>query len=265
MTPTERIERILAEFDSAWRAGKTPSIPVFLQQAPEEAPDKSSVPHLLLELIAIDLEYRWRLSADGKKLESYLANFPELRVLEPSLLVELLAEEFRVRARWQQTPTLQEYQLRFPAQAVALAARIPTVQGELLAEFPPSSTTAGRSPTSVFRTFPLVDPRAPLATADFLIQRHLGSGAVGRVYRARQISLDRTVALKFLRKSFLCDPPSVERFLAEARTVASLRHPGIVSVQGLGRAPGGGYFIVMDYIPGGDLRTRIEQIGRAHV
>jgi RNA polymerase sigma factor (sigma-70 family) len=97
------------------------------------------------------------------------------------------------------------------------------------------------------------DPRAPLWSGDYLVQRFLGGGSLGRVYIARQHSLDRPVALKFLRKQFLRSERSVDRFLQEGRIAGSLRHPGIVAMHGLGRTPGGSYFLAMDLISGGPL------------
>ena len=88
---------------------------------------------------------------------------------------------------------------------------------------------------------------------DYVLNEHIGSGGMGKVYRATQKSLDRVVAVKMLRKARWTLPGAVEHFLEEARVVAQLRHPGIVGVHGVGRTPGGGVFIVMDFIDGADL------------
>jgi RNA polymerase sigma factor (sigma-70 family) len=93
----------------------------------------------------------------------------------------------------------------------------------------------------------------PLSHRGFLLQRLLGAGRMGKVYEARQHATGSQVAVKFLRKSLLDHPGVVRRFIAEARTVARLRHPHIVGTQGLGRTPGGSYFIVMDLVAGPDL------------
>jgi RNA polymerase sigma factor (sigma-70 family) len=94
---------------------------------------------------------------------------------------------------------------------------------------------------------------ARLESHDFLLQRMLGAGRFGKVYRARQRSVDQTVAIKYLRKSYLNNPEVVERFLEEARTLSRLHHPGIVKLHGLGKTPVGSYFIVMDWIEGPNL------------
>jgi serine/threonine-protein kinase len=80
---------------------------------------------------------------------------------------------------------------------------------------------------------------------------------MGRVYRATHTPTTKTVAVKFLRKSFYQDPKAVSGFLKEARTVSRLRHVGIVRVYGVGDTHGGGYFIVMEYLDGPDLAAII--------
>lgn len=109
------------------------------------------------------------------------------------------------------------------------------------------------------RNIPLEpNPRASLPFSDFLLQEHLGTGGMGKVYRAWQQSLSRQVTVKALLKSRQYDAEAVERFLLEGQLLGRLRHPGIVGVHGLGRFPGGGYFLVLDYIDGEDLARHIE-------
>ncbi len=95
----------------------------------------------------------------------------------------------------------------------------------------------------------------------------IGAGRMGKVYQGRLLSESRTVAVKFLRKSFLSQRGVVERFIGEAGTVARLDHPHIVGIHGLGRTPGGSYFIVMDLVAGSNLdqviKTRIISVHEA--
>jgi tetratricopeptide (TPR) repeat protein len=86
----------------------------------------------------------------------------------------------------------------------------------------------------------------------------LGSGGMGVVYKARQATLDRDVAVKFLRDAHLADPERHERFLQEARAVARLRHPHLVQVYEFGEVPAAGGaasqpYLVLEYVPGGSL------------
>ncbi len=84
----------------------------------------------------------------------------------------------------------------------------------------------------------------------------LGHGGMGAVYRARQVNLDRPVALKILAPRLSDDPGFEERFSREAKTLARLNHPNIVTVYDFGRA--GKYcYLVMELIEGVNLRDAI--------
>ena len=84
---------------------------------------------------------------------------------------------------------------------------------------------------------------------------------MGVVYLARQESLDRTVAVKVLELGPRPDAELVERFLLEARTAASLTHPGIVPVHDSGQDPDGSLHLTMAYMPGGSLRALLAARG----
>jgi serine/threonine-protein kinase len=86
----------------------------------------------------------------------------------------------------------------------------------------------------------------------------LGAGGMGVVFRARQATLNRDVAVKFLRDDHRADPGQRERFLQEARAVARLRHPHLVQVYEFGEVPAAGGtmsrpYLVLEYVPGGSL------------
>lgn len=90
------------------------------------------------------------------------------------------------------------------------------------------------------------------------IQEILGRGGMGIVYKARQIALDRPVALKILLPRFKDQAAFAERFGREARTLARLNHPNIVDLYDFGQA-GGHWFFVMEYVDGVDLRHALCQ------
>ena len=94
----------------------------------------------------------------------------------------------------------------------------------------------------------------PSLPVDYEIVRELGRGGMGVVYLARQKSLDRLVAVKVLRPGELAFGPMVRRFLDEAKHLARLRHPNLVSVHEVGETGGEPYFS-MDYIEGESLAT----------
>ncbi|MES2696191.1 MAG: DUF4019 domain-containing protein [Verrucomicrobiota bacterium] len=82
----------------------------------------------------------------------------------------------------------------------------------------------------------------------------LGRGGMGAVYKARQRDLDRLVALKILRPGLDADPGFAERFTREARALAQLNHPGIVTLYEFGKTSAGRYFILMEFVDGVNLR-----------
>jgi len=83
----------------------------------------------------------------------------------------------------------------------------------------------------------------------YQIMGKLGAGAMAIVYKARQVSLDRTVAIKILPKKFSENPDYVERFYKEGRAAAKLNHNNIVQAVDVGEAAGHHYF-VMEYVEG---------------
>ena len=85
----------------------------------------------------------------------------------------------------------------------------------------------------------------------------LGRGGMGAVYKAKQPRLDRLVALKILPPGEHGDPSFAERFTREARALAKLNHPGIVTIFDFGRA-GDLFYFLMEYVDGLDLRRLIQ-------
>ena len=92
---------------------------------------------------------------------------------------------------------------------------------------------------------------------DLEILELIGSGGMGAVYRARQPKLDRIVALKILSHDLGEDPAFAERFLREARVLARLSHPNIVSVHDSGSA-GPHAYLLMEYVDGVNLRQAMQ-------
>jgi serine/threonine protein kinase len=94
---------------------------------------------------------------------------------------------------------------------------------------------------------------------NYRILAALGQGGMARVYKARQENLDREVAVKVLPPWFAADRNFVERFSLEARLVAGLSHPNIVTVHDASEYKGNLY-IVMQLVDGGTLRQRLDQL-----
>lgn len=96
-----------------------------------------------------------------------------------------------------------------------------------------------------------------------LLER-LGSGGMSDVFRARDLMLERSVAIKVLHERYSNDSSFQQRFRQEARAAANLSHPNIVTVHDFG-LDHGQLFIVMEHIPGKDLKTLLRQRGRFSV
>ncbi len=94
----------------------------------------------------------------------------------------------------------------------------------------------------------------------YSLERELGRGGMGVVYLARDVALDRSVAIKLLPPILAAQPTFRERFLREARTAARLSHPHIVPIHSVSEREGFVYF-VMGYVPGGTLGQRVRESG----
>jgi serine/threonine-protein kinase len=92
----------------------------------------------------------------------------------------------------------------------------------------------------------------------------LGTGGMAQVYRARDLMLERFVAIKTLRADYSADPAFQARFRQEAKAAANLSHPNIVTVHDFGFDQGQ-LFIVMEFVPGTNLKTMIENLGKFSV
>jgi Protein kinase domain/PASTA domain len=96
--------------------------------------------------------------------------------------------------------------------------------------------------------------------AGYRIERVLGRGGMGVVYLARELRLNRPVALKVIRPALADDPTFRARFRSEALTAASIEHPGVVTIFGAGETDGLLY-VAMRYVPGRDLGHLVSSDG----
>ena len=95
----------------------------------------------------------------------------------------------------------------------------------------------------------------------YQLEKTIGSGGMANVWLAHDRLLDRQVAVKILADRYASDPDFVERFRREASAAAGLSHPNIVTVYDRGEAEGS-YYIVMEHLPGPDLKAIIRQRGK---
>jgi serine/threonine-protein kinase len=198
-----------------------------------------------IDELCSDFERKWQ-SNQPSTIESVLDKDVS-SVERDVLLAELVVLDFEYRRRRGEKPTKREYLDRFPESADAV--------NDALNEC--YKRTGLFEPPSVLRL-------AELFPALEIIEL-IGAGGMGAVYKARQPGLDRMIALKILPEEFGHDVKFALRFTREARTLARLNHPNIVSVYEFGNVEDTYYFI-MEFVDGSTLRdvVRAGQLDPEH-
>ena len=114
--------------------------------------------------------------------------------------------------------------------------------------------------THVSTTLPGADPLVG-RTLDqkYYVEERLGAGGMGKVYRARHLSMDRPVAIKFLHQRFSEDEAARLRLLTEARAAVTLHHSNAVAVTDFGQTTEGWVYIVMELLEGRTLREIVSR------
>lgn len=119
-----------------------------------------------------------------------------------------------------------------------------------------SSESLGGSPADAYDRADGLDARVrDELDADFRLVRLLGRGAVAKVYLAREVALDRLVAIKVLLPESARDETVRRRFEREARSAAGISHRNVATVHRVGRLSDGLPYLVMEYVEGRDLRN----------
>ena len=297
-SPENRLDHFLDRFEEAWKTADQP--PEIEQYLPATGDSLRST--VLTQLVKIDLEYRYRTTADPSTsardatmvpllLDDYAAKFCELAD-RSQIPVDLVVHEYRTR-RWSgERPSHAEYFDRFPSLSDLLRPELDRVDRERFAPVAkqhdiivdrtsPShthetevsqATTISRDSNSTANS----DSSLPEKFGDYEILDEIARGGMGVVYRAHQISLDRIVALKVIGWGKLAGDEEVRRFHVEAQAAAQLEHPGIVPIFDVGQSAGYHYF-TMALVEGQSLSSNLahgpmsprdaarvmEQVGRA--
>jgi len=238
-------------FEEAWKSGSQPSFSHLLP--PPGEPIRQCI---LIELIKVDQEYRWR-AGYRKWLEAYLAEWLELAG-NFDAQVELLKCECMTRATYGDPATIAEIQSRFPELCfrIDLAALHSSVDAELREEKDVANAAQDTSRQSAEFTPSPAGTATPLAEGQlfgrYRICTLLGEGGMGWVYRAYDTQLERDVALKIPRLDAGAEQAVGERFLREAKAAARIQHPNVCSIFDAGYVDGT-HYITMALIPGESL------------
>lgn len=192
---------------------------------------------------------------EGRRVEDYLAQHPMLAE-QPERLIDLILAEVLLRADGGESPTLEEYLERFPTLGEPLRQRWAAIQ-LILQPTGDASPSSSEEPLTL-QTGAKRRLRAPVPNLPgYEILSELGGGGMGIVYQARQLALDRLVAVKFIRNGPLAGFDELDRFQREAEAIARLAHPGFVQVHEFGNAAPVLY-LVMEYLSGGTLTQRLR-------
>jgi serine/threonine-protein kinase len=208
-------------------------------------------PHALLQHARAELRRRL-LAGEPCRAETFFNAHPAL-ASDLALAIELIREEVTVRRQLGQAPDCIELIGRFPQ------------WHDWLAALDLAAVADSRAPAQLDDTVALAPAGTPgQAPADIpALGGHerfeeIGKGGMGVVYRARDLVLGRDVALKMIRPELVDGPDAVRRFCREARAAASLRHPNVVPIHGMGLHKGRHCF-TMPLLPGGNLARQKDR------
>lgn len=202
---------------------------------------------LHVEKLCTEFEEAWQ-RGERPRLEDYLHEAAE--PIRTVLRHELLALEIVYRRKHGELSTPDKYAVP-PAEAEqTLTALFHEARPAKAAE------TGGGSPAALTLMPPDNAPQRP-SISGYEIHGELGKGAMGIVYKARHLQLDRVVALKMIRSGVQASPGELQRFLTEAEAVARMQHPNIVQIFETGRHQELPFFS-LEFVAGGNLADKLR-------
>ena len=221
---------VVDEFIQLWDSGDgTPDVFAFLAAQGELKQSER------LAVLLQDQQRRWE-TATPLHVEDYLHELPEL-AQDSECKLQLALGEFQLRLNGETVPSVGEFTARFS-----------DISGELRKKLEDDALATAVSVSSDNERY----------IGRYRLSRMLGRGAFGVVWLAFDPELHRQVAIKVPTADRFRKPDEIEAYLDEARTVALLEHPNIVSVYDIGRAEDGSIYIVSKFIEGGTLADVIR-------
>lgn len=230
LTVYQQIDEACGKFEDAWRAKGQPRIEDFLAGVPEE-----QQPKLFQELLHLDLELRKEKSRLPPPKE-YIDRFPRFQ--------ELISAVYQSLTPWPPAPPLvppvtveAQPTKEIPAPKVQRKERAAREQAE---------------PESYPFLSPPLEPGELGWLGPYKVRKRLGMGGMGLVFLAEDTQLQRAVALKVLKPEMIPDLPARQRFLREARAMASLRNDHVATIYQVGQdhdVP----FMAMEFLQGESL------------
>ncbi len=207
---------------------------------PRAGPDLNLETIRLIDEVCTVFEEQW-LGGGRPLIEDLLGDSTGLE--RTAIFSELLAVEIELRLAAGELPSRAEYAQRFPTHSHFVDFVFPEAEERARGYSPQPAASAATS-------------ELPHAFGDYELLEEIARGGMGIVYKARQVSLDRIVAVKMILTGQLASDAEVERFCLEAQAAAQLDHPNIVPIIEVGQWSGQRYFS-MGFVDGVSLASRL--------
>jgi uncharacterized protein (TIGR03067 family) len=262
----EWMDRVCLEFEAAWTAGQSPRIESVLGDARE--PGRSA---LLRELLLLELDYQSH-SGQTLSLEDYQTRFPDhsplvFEVFRQYQTADTYAEPSHKEKAARKKITLDEFIQSLGNCGLMSAEEVHAFLDDLPQEGKPNQAwdlakeMVRQKKLTKFQAQAVYQHKTRgLVLGNYVLLDRIGRGGMGQVYKARHRRLDRIVALKILPSAIKKSEGALKRFEREARAIARLAHPNIVTVYDADEAEGI-HFFVMEYVSGSDLFAVIKKHG----